>query len=585
MVQPLVSFWMGAALGPVERACMISALRHGHEFVLYCYEAPANVPDGVRVRDAREILPEHRVIRHHSGSVALFSNHFRYELQRRGLGTWIDCDVYLLKPIDLDRPALFAWEAPGLINTAILRLPRQSPILADLLEIFDERKVPPWIPARARLASTYRRLRTGRTGVAQMPWGSAGPKAFSWLAHRHGITAEALPSRSFYPVPWQQAARIADEPLRELVHRDSVAIHLWNECIKSSKNRPGSPGSFLEQLQREGAACAAAGAPQVSVVMPVRNARPYLDQSVESILGQSFTDFELVIVDDASVDGSRERLRAWAAIDPRIRLIESAEPLGPVGSSNLAVAQTRAPLVARMDADDVALPCRLERQIEALAAEPSAVAVGGLADVIDAEGRTLLGVDPERLTRRGLVPPVPHSTLLFRRCAFEAVGGYSEKASLWEDVDLVVRLAGEGRILVLPERLTRIRRSQASTRLVAGGDRLEQAMDLMIRTLSGEPERPSERRRLESFVLAGSVRLWAGERPLVLGRIARFAQLNWNWNSAATLIWAAWADLSPRTLRSILRIWLACRTRLWRRRYPQCSPYEWRPRFSKDFAP
>ena len=95
--------WIGPALGPLERACMNSVLRQGHRLVLWCYDEPRHVPDGVELRDAAEIVPRHGSSDHHSGSVSLFSNLFRYELQRQGLGTWLDSDVYLLKPLESAR--------------------------------------------------------------------------------------------------------------------------------------------------------------------------------------------------------------------------------------------------------------------------------------------------------------------------------------------------------------------------------------------------------------------------------------------------------------------------------------------------
>ncbi|MDQ5808513.1 MAG: glycosyltransferase family 2 protein, partial [Actinomycetota bacterium] len=116
----------------------------------------------------------------------------------------------------------------------------------------------------------------------------------------------------------------------------------------------------------------------LSVVMPVRNARPYLDQSISSVLGQTFGDFELVIRDDGSTDGSREVLRAWARRDRRIRLHEDDRPLGPAGSSNWVVAHSDAPFVARMDADDVAHPDRLRRQLAVLRAHADVDVVGAL---------------------------------------------------------------------------------------------------------------------------------------------------------------------------------------------------------------
>jgi glycosyltransferase involved in cell wall biosynthesis len=90
--------------------------------------------------------------------------------------------------------------------------------------------------------------------------------------------------------------------------------------------------------------------------MPVYNALPHLDQAIESILKQTLSEFEFVILDDASTDGSRERLEHWAELDSRIRLLEGDENLGPVGSSNFVARAARAPFVARMDADDISYP-------------------------------------------------------------------------------------------------------------------------------------------------------------------------------------------------------------------------------------
>src|SRR6266508_1490577 len=96
--------------------------------------------------------------------------------------------------------------------------------------------------------------------------------------------------------------------------------------------------------------------PQVSMVMPVYNAAPFLDESIRSILEQTFKDFEFVLLDDASIDNSLQIARGWAERDARIRVVAETNHLGPVGSSNLGVGFARAELIARMDADDVSHP-------------------------------------------------------------------------------------------------------------------------------------------------------------------------------------------------------------------------------------
>jgi hypothetical protein len=251
---PCNTLWIGPALGPVERACMLSVLRQGHRLVLWCYQQPEGVPPGVALADAAELLPETSIIRHRGGSPALFSNRFRYELQRRGKGIWVDTDLYLLRRLP-DQVPLMGLEDLDTINTAVLHLPADSRLLPPLLSLFEERQVPPWLPLRSRILAHGRRLGTGRVALGRMPWGVAGPHAMSALARRFGIFDQALAPEVFYPVHWTEAAWIFDpaQRLEGKVTAKTVAIHLWNQCIKDAKSRPPRPGSFLARLHAEGA--------------------------------------------------------------------------------------------------------------------------------------------------------------------------------------------------------------------------------------------------------------------------------------------------------------------------------------------
>src|SRR6185503_4659911 len=191
--------------------------------------------------------------------------------------------------------------------------------------------------------------------------------------------------------------------------------------------------------------------PLISVVMPVYNALPFLDDSINSILTQTFRDFEFVIFDDASTDGSVERLRQWAARDRRIRLYEGKTPLGLSGSSNAVVAQARASIVARMDADDIAHPDRLRHQWQVIESRPDVAVVGTLCIGIDADGREVRPRDRWRLLRRSGYIPFPHGSAMFRREVFDKVGGYGECAEGGEDQQLFSRMARHGRIVTLPD--------------------------------------------------------------------------------------------------------------------------------------
>lgn len=235
---------------------MISVLRQGHPLTLWCYDRPVGVPEGVELAPAGDILPKARMIRHHTGSVSLFSNWFRYELQRRGAGTWLDSDVYLLKPLETAEPYLLSEFEPGRINGGVLRIPPESPMLPPLLALFEEKEVPWWIPLRARLAAHWRLLRTGRVGLSKMPWGVAGPAALTVVAMRFGTLSLATPPDVHSPGAWQRADWIADPAIRleDVITERTVSVHLWNERIKAFKNDPAQPGSFLARLQAEGSA-------------------------------------------------------------------------------------------------------------------------------------------------------------------------------------------------------------------------------------------------------------------------------------------------------------------------------------------
>jgi len=255
VAERIVTLWIGARLGRTERACLRAALRHGHEVALYTYGDLAGVPEGVERRDAAAILPEARMLRYPNGSVAIFANWFRYELLRRGAGIWMDTDSYLLAPLRDAPDHLFGWEEEGRrISNGVLRLPSDSPILDDLLALFEERVVPAWLPLHQRLLAALRLLRTGRTGVELMPWGSTGPRALTALARRYGAAQAAVPPSRYYPVHYRDAGWIRDpgRSLEAMIAPDTVAVHLWNELIKDWKDAPAPAGSFLARLQAEG---------------------------------------------------------------------------------------------------------------------------------------------------------------------------------------------------------------------------------------------------------------------------------------------------------------------------------------------
>lgn len=167
--------------------------------------------------------------------------------------------------------------------------------------------------------------------------------------------------------------------------------------------------------------------PRVSVLMSVYNGGQYLSQAVESVLASETDALEFVIVDNASTDGSRAYLGALA--DRRIRLVENARNIGQTAALNVGLRACTAPIVARLDADDVSLPDRLPRQLKRLEEDARLALVGGQAVRIDAENRRLnatrLPCEFETIRARMLLQNCfVHSAVAFRREAALAAGGY-----------------------------------------------------------------------------------------------------------------------------------------------------------------
>lgn len=324
--------------------------------------------------------------------------------------------------------------------------------------------------------------------------------------------------------------------------------------------------------------------------MPARNVGPYIDAAVESILRQSFSDFELIIRNDGSADSTTERLRSLAKAESRIRLFEG-DQLGLGGSSNWIVQQARAPIVARMDGDDIAHPERLQRQFEVLARNPDILLVGSLADSIDAAGRRIRGMDMWRIVRRSWFTPFPHTSVMFRRAAFEATGGY-HPWSYCEDWDFFLRMAGHGQVAVIAEALVshRVVATSASgapeVQLV-----VQNALDRVLEALpekgSGEayrsvPQPPgietaSPRVHPLAIISSNSTCLWSGGSPLVLGELLRRGRLRLDAASLFALGWALIAQLSPATLRLLLRALLLGRSVAARVLVRRGQVYQWRP--------
>lgn len=202
--------------------------------------------------------------------------------------------------------------------------------------------------------------------------------------------------------------------------------------------------------------------PSISVLLPVYNAVRYVESAVESVLAQSFADFELIVIDDGSTDGSARILQALAARDSRIRLTTRGNR-GLVATLNEMLATARGGLICRMDADDLCRPQRFERQKAYLDEHSDCVAVGSRSLFIDPEGLPIFEFmdkyTHERIDEALMAPEIGilHPTLMARRVPMQALGGYRTDYPHVEDLDLFLRLGETGRLANLPEVLLEYR--------------------------------------------------------------------------------------------------------------------------------
>jgi glycosyltransferase involved in cell wall biosynthesis len=196
--------------------------------------------------------------------------------------------------------------------------------------------------------------------------------------------------------------------------------------------------------------------PVVSALMPVYNNEPHLGPAIESILAQTFGDFEFIIINDGSTDDSSTTLNRFLKQDSRIRLYERPNT-GYCRALNEGLGYVRGEFIARMDADDIAMPDRFERQVAYLREHPECVALGGRVLLIDDDDapiremcheETHEAIDAAHMEGKG--GTIIHPAMMARRSAIEAINGYDESFAFAEDLDFFLRLAEYGRVANLP---------------------------------------------------------------------------------------------------------------------------------------
>ncbi|SEN61167.1 hypothetical protein SAMN04489859_10119 [Paracoccus alcaliphilus] len=254
----LASFWVGDRLGPIEIASLRSFLRQGDHVTVYSPAPMEGLPEGVLWRDASEIMPCDRIIRHRrTQSPALHSDLFRYQLLAKTDQIWVDLDMIALRPFEFGSEWVFGHETPQEVNGAVLHLPRQSETLRKLLLLTPEtRGLPPFLTGMRRAKYWLRSFGRGLP-LDRWPWGGIGPRALTYYLKQTGEMSHALPVSAFYFVPMQEAARFVEPGgiRRADLPQDAWAVHLWGKQLRQAMAAYHSGqvprGSFLDLALRE----------------------------------------------------------------------------------------------------------------------------------------------------------------------------------------------------------------------------------------------------------------------------------------------------------------------------------------------
>jgi hypothetical protein len=234
----LVSYWEGPVTW-VERLCVASMLRHGHELIVYSYdpEALRGYAVGAEIRDAREVVTErHNAHRYRAaGKSWLFSDLFRLELQLQDRGIWVDLDCYLIKPLVPRSEYVFGLMSPKKLNGAVLGLPSDCPMIGEFIAgITADPLRTPWASFRRRLRRDIEILLGQSQPHPSAVGGSIGPRALTYFVRKHDLLKHAMPQDAYYPLAVEEAPLLVDPDPSGVAAKltaETVLIHLWRSQI------------------------------------------------------------------------------------------------------------------------------------------------------------------------------------------------------------------------------------------------------------------------------------------------------------------------------------------------------------------
>ena len=232
------SLWIGDKISNVEKLCINSYIKNGHDFHLYTYGAVDGIPENCEVKDAKEILPQEDVFAYNvgigKGSYSAFSNYFRYKLLDLKGGWWTDTDIVCLKEIDIKDGFVFASEktADGKshITSGLIKAPAGSEFCKYCYNFCEQQN------------------------KETLGWGTVGPRLVSKAANALSLSDYARPWQLFNPIGFEQVGMLFDETFGDMDLSESYTIHLWNEMWRRynlDKNKAYDPNCLFEKLKKK----------------------------------------------------------------------------------------------------------------------------------------------------------------------------------------------------------------------------------------------------------------------------------------------------------------------------------------------
>jgi glycosyltransferase involved in cell wall biosynthesis len=280
-----------------------------------------------------------------------------------------------------------------------------------------------------------------------------------------------------------------------------------------------------DRHRADGVARKQAGSPRVSVIMAVHNEERFLTEAVESVLAQSFDDFEILISDDGSTDATRTIARSLAEREPeRIRVLRGEQNQGKAFALNRALAIRRGELIAWLDGDDVMLPDKLARQVAALDRDPLAAGCCHDAEMFDSDSGRVIGrfstvANGGPLRSGGIemwfdptYKMLPSATMI--RSSLCPASGFDERLTFTNDWLFDIEVFRQGRCIAIDDTLVRYRRhsDNFTTRAEASGVSYEEGLMTMAIVTARHPELQRRARTMSAAIMLGQARRSAGRR-------------------------------------------------------------------------